>query len=155
MHEPSDAASQARLRTLENELAKTNISLDELLRHQVSPERMPTLLEDMLQQNHKVRLISFRTLAVTPFTITTEPAAKPANETPATPPSPEPIIYKHGVELTVEGSYNDLLGYLSELENLPWQLFFGDLVFTVPDYPHERITLVLYTLCTDRAWLSM
>ena len=157
LRDPSGAAGQAHVRALAAELDKVNFSLDELLQQQVSPQQMVALLKDMLQQNHQVRLVSFKTLPVTLFTLPPEHTEKPSPTPTPTQgtATQEPLIYKHGVEFTVDGSYGDLLGYLNELEHLPWQLFFGDLSFMVTDYPHEHITMVLYTLCTDRAWLSM
>ncbi len=148
MREPTDTAADVHRRTLDAELSKVTASLAELLQHQVPAQRMATLLEDMLQQNHRVQLVAFRTLPVTLFNTSVEHADK-------TNDAQEPAIYQHGVELTVEGSYSDLLGYLDALEHLPWQLFFGDLTFVVKEYPQERVTLVLYTLCSDRTWLSL
>ncbi|CAK0745218.1 MSHA biogenesis protein MshJ [Gammaproteobacteria bacterium] len=150
--EPLDTMDQDRLRALEHDLAQINISFNELLQHQVSSQQMTALLEDVLQHNQKLHLVALKTLPVTQYTTTPEPVVgtQPAKIAP-----PEPVIHKHGVEFTVESNYAELLTYLSALENLPWQFFWGDLRFSVEDYPRERITLTLYTLSIERAWLRM
>ncbi|CAK0770144.1 MSHA biogenesis protein MshJ [Gammaproteobacteria bacterium] len=157
-HEPPETSDQTRLQALEQELTQVNASLEELLQRQVPPQKMASLLEDVLQHNHQVRLIALKTLPTTPFS--NIPPPPPKEKRASNPPSPDPTppdpsIYRHQVELTIEGNYADLLTYLNELEKLPWQLFWDNLRFSVEDYPRERITLVLYTLSTERTWLSM
>jgi MSHA biogenesis protein MshJ len=66
-----------------------------------------------------------------------------------------PAIYRHGVELSVEGSYADLLSYLQALEALPQQLLWGSLELKVEQYPHVVLTLRLYTLSLESAWVEL
>ena len=64
-------------------------------------------------------------------------------------------LYKHGVEITVVGSYADLLAYLVELEKMPQRVLWNSVKLTVEDYPRARLTLTVYTLSLDKAWLSV
>ena len=61
-------------------------------------------------------------------------------------------VYKHGVEVVVEGSYASLLAYVARLEHQPWQVYWGKTVLSA-DYPKVVVSLTLYTLSLDRAWL--
>ena len=62
-------------------------------------------------------------------------------------------IYRHGVEITVSGSYLDLLAYLKDLEKLPSQLYWGRLELSALAYPQVTLKLSVYTLSLNLAWL--
>ena len=66
-----------------------------------------------------------------------------------------PLVYKHGVELVVKGSYADLTQYLMRLEGLPWQMFWGKAELKVEEYPKATLTLTLFTLSLDKTWLRI
>jgi MSHA biogenesis protein MshJ len=57
------------------------------------------------------------------------------------------------MELTLQGSYLDLLDYLTRLEQMPVQMFWANASMDASDYPRVRLTLVLYTLSLDKDWL--
>jgi MSHA biogenesis protein MshJ len=75
-------------------------------------------------------------------------AASPAN-------GQGPALYRHGVELTVEGSYADLLAYLQALQSLPQQLLWGGMQLSVETHPRIALTLRVHTLGMDRNWLEL
>lgn len=62
-------------------------------------------------------------------------------------------IYQHGMEIRLAGSYNDLLGYLAEIERMPQQLMWNSVRFSVEKYPRNVMVLRVYTLSLDRNWL--
>ena len=82
------------------------------------------------------------------------PNAKGAKQENKASPE-EAQIYKHGVEITVQGTYLDLLAYLAELERLPWRMYWGNLDLKVDEYPQSTLVLTLYTLSLDKAWLAI
>jgi len=55
--------------------------------------------------------------------------------------------------LTVEGNYLDLLEYQSRLEKLPWRMFFARTSVNSVDYPKVLMTITLFTLSLEEAWL--
>ncbi|MFS2021662.1 hypothetical protein ACEN88_34490, partial [Massilia sp. CT11-108] len=80
-----------------------------------------------------------------------------ASAAPAPPPvvkSPD-LLYRHGVELTVRGSYLDMVDYMQALETLPTQLFWGKAQLDAEAYPNVRLTLTLYTLSLDPKWMKL
>lgn len=65
-------------------------------------------------------------------------------------------LYRHGVEITVEGQYADLMGYLSALEGLPGpRLLWGGIKLKVEKHPTVQLSLTVYTLSLDQAWLEL
>jgi len=59
------------------------------------------------------------------------------------------------VEIRLEGSYGQLLAYLTQLEKLPQRLLWGQLSYRVIDYPRSEMTLTVYTLSPDKTWLTL
>ncbi len=117
----------------------------------VPPNRMVKVLEGMLNRDSHVRLVKLRTL---PVVALVEPAGGAAERAAAKSPAPaKNLVYKHGIELTVEGNYLDLLEYQARLERLPWRMFFARTSVNSIDYPKVLMTVTLYTLSLEEAWL--
>jgi MSHA biogenesis protein MshJ len=106
------------------------------------------VLQEVLGRKRGLKLVSLRTL---PLSTLAEEEAKAEEKAPAALGA----IYRHGVEVTVEGSYGDLLAYVAELESLPWQVFWGGANLSVQVYPVSRLTLTLYTLSLEKTWLRV
>src|SRR5690606_35904892 len=125
--------------------------LRDMQRGLVAPERMVRLLEGMLAGNSRVRLVSLKTLPVTSLV---EPVKQVADDgSGSVAVEQRQLVYKAGLELTVEGSYPDLVEYQARLEKLPWQMFWARSQLDASRYPEVRLTLTLYTLSLDKAWL--
>jgi MSHA biogenesis protein MshJ len=86
----------------------------------------------------------------------TGPAAPAAAAAPGAPPPKLPeLLFRHGVEITLSGSYLDMIAYMEALEALPTQLFWGRAEFEVDQYPNARLTLTVYTLSMDKKWMKL
>ncbi|UGQ48377.1 type II secretion system protein GspM [Massilia endophytica] len=86
------------------------------------------------------------------------PASPPAGAAaPAPVPAPKAraMLYRHGVELTLQGSYPDMVSYMEALEHLPVQLFWGRAQLDAENYPDAKLTLTLYTLSLDDKWMKL
>jgi MSHA biogenesis protein MshJ len=59
------------------------------------------------------------------------------------------------VEVTLKGSYFDLVQYLADLEKLPSPLLWGRVELQVEQYPEVKLTLVVHTLSTQRSLLAI
>jgi MSHA biogenesis protein MshJ len=154
-----------RLAELRAETARTSDELRTMQKGLVPPERIAPLLEAILRANGRLKLVSLKTLPATtladgskPAPAAAAPAAAPAaNSAPAAPvvaTSPD-LLYRHGVELTVRGSYLDMVDYMQALETLPTQLFWGKAQLDAEAYPNVRLTLTLYTLSLDPKWMKL
>jgi MSHA biogenesis protein MshJ len=157
-----------RLGELRAETARTSEELRTMQKGLVPAERIAPLLEAILRANGRLKLVSLKTLPVTTLGDSAPPApAASAPAAPATPaaapaaPVPPPVVktpdvlYRHGVELTVRGSYLDMVDYMQALESLPTQLFWGKAQLDAEDYPNVRLTLTLYTLSLDPKWMKL
>lgn len=143
-----DAPQRERIRKLREQIAQGDTFLKETQDKLVPPERMAHLLEQVLAKNGRLQLVALETLQVSNFI---EQAGKQPD--PATATGKQ--IYKHGVKITVRGSYADLTQYLQMLEKLPTQMFWGMANLNVVKYPEAELTLTLYTLSLDKTWLQV
>ncbi len=145
--DPNEAVRQ-QLAELNKQIEERDLTVRGVQKGLVPPTRMAAVLENMLNRSQSVRLVSLKTLPVS--TLVENPVEEGKDE-PAV--ADDHQVYKHGVEITLQGNYLDLLDYLAKLEKLPWQMFWARTRMDASDYPRVRVTLTLYTLSLDRAWL--
>jgi len=152
-----DAAARTRLASIRQQTGQLGEELLAIEHGLVAPERMGPLVDGILRANGRLKLVSMRTLPV-------EPLAGPdaaATAAPAPAPAPTagaaaiPLLYRHGVEVTVRGNYLDMVDYMSALDAMPTRLFWGRAQLDVEDYPGARLTLTLHTLSLDRQWMKL
>jgi MSHA biogenesis protein MshJ len=161
-----DAANRERLQALKQQTAQMQSVLLDMQKGLVSPDRMTVLLEDILKRDRKLRLLSLKTLPAFNLSETTAADAKAIRGNGAmvpasavqNPDDQQPavgVVYKHGVEIVVQGEYLDILDYMAALESMPWQLFWGKAKLNVDEHPTATLTLTLFTLSLDKKWLNL
>lgn len=147
---------------LRKQIAEMDARLQGLQKQLVPPDQMAKLLEGVLKKERGLTLVSLRKLPVQRYQTSGAPAQPAAQAQQAAgqaaggesaPGVAERSIYQHSFEVSVEGSYAELYGYLSRLEALPWQLFWGKVTLDAGDHPKLRLTLTLHTLSLNKAWL--
>jgi len=151
--EDPDRAAKLRLAEARAELGRIEAGIVAEERKFTAPAQMRAVVEGLLARNRAVTLQTLRTLPVTSIA-DTRPAQGGAAK-PAAGATPDHLIFRHGIELVVSGTYLDLLGYVRELESLPRQLYWGALQLDVAVYPKVVMKLTVYTLSLDRAWLNV
>lgn len=114
-----------------------------------APEMVP-MLDRLLAQVGGLRLRSMRSLGRTDVVAGPSPVASAPADASGTG-----TLYRHGVELTVEGNYADVLAYLRAIESMPQRVLGGGLQLKVERHPTVVMTLRLYTLSHDRGWLEI
>jgi MSHA biogenesis protein MshJ len=163
-----DKANKERLQSVRQQVDQLHASLRDMEKGLVSPDRMSALLEDILRQNNALRLVSLKTLSASPLLEETAAeeklresvlsAVKGKTElSPKAKPEIRAIsetVYKHGVEIVVQGGYFDIMNYLAQLEAMPWHLFWSQAKLNV-DYPKATLTLTLFTLSLEKKWLNL
>lgn len=158
-----DKADKDRLQQMRKQAKQMRDTLLSSQKSLVSPDKMPALLESMLKHNRNLRLISLRTLETVSLA---DAAAKndgknAAMGSPAaagqgkSSPSGMDAVYNHAVEVTVKGSYFDIMNYLEQLEAMPWQLYWGKADFQVAEYPDAVMILTVSTMSLDKKWLDL
>jgi MSHA biogenesis protein MshJ len=160
-----DAANRERLQALTQQSAQMQTVLLDMQKGLVSPDKMTVLLEDILRRDSKLQLLSLKTLPATNLSDTTAADAKTPLDKPMTASASAVrnsgaeqqaagAVYKHGVEIVVQGEYLDILDYMTALEAMPWQLFWGKAKLNVDEHPTATLTLTLFTMSLDRKWLN-
>lgn len=150
----------------------------------ISPEQMMALVEQVLARHGQVRVRSMRLLervdllagnggaaagqpaapgaapgvgATRTAGSASSPGMAPAQPgAPAAPAAPGGLsLYRHGVELQLEGSFGDLLAYLQALEAMPQHLLWGAMQMQVQQHPQVLLTLRVYTISRERHGLEL
>ncbi len=106
----------------------------------IDPAEMSRVLQGVLKEQSKLRLIRIRNLS---------PEALSASADAHTT-----TYYRHGLEIELEGSYLACLEYLQEIEALPWSFYWQLLELEVLQYPRNRIRLEVSTLSPVEEWIG-
>lgn len=149
----SNSPQRNQLKQIRKEIAEGKAFLNSNREKLVQPEKMAEHLRQLLSRNSRLQLVALQTLPVTP--LLDQPNARHAELTPVAQAALDNQVYKHGVQLTLRGSYLDLLQYLSALESLPQQMYWARVQMNVVQYPTAELTLILYTLSMDKIWLQV
>ncbi|MBV7534388.1 type II secretion system protein M [Duganella sp. sic0402] len=174
-----DAGTRAQLKTVQQQIDTTSAGLMAVQKGLVAPNKIAPLLGHLLRGNGKLKLMSMKTLPVTGLNEVVQPeaaqvaagaidtvaavagvvspgqASASAQAKPARSAKPRELLYRHGVEVVLQGSYLDMIGYMEALEALPVQLFWGKAQLDAQHYPNSRLTLTLYTLSLDEKWMKL
>lgn len=137
---------------LRKQIADIDSKLQGLQKQLVPPDQVTQLLEGVLSRERGLSLVSLRKLPVQQFQ-TIAATVKPGSNPVPAPGQAQRSIYQHSFEIEVEGSYAELHDYLSRLEKLPWQLFWGKAVLSADRHPRLRLALTVHTLSLNKAWL--
>lgn len=169
-----DAENKQRLASAHLQLAQIDRSFQEVQKNLVRPEKMTLLLEGILKRNVKLQLVSLKSLPVVnvieqagnaiSLTGNVKAAVNSAVKNVANPALPAKAeaeanvdggIYKHEVQIVLQGNYLDMLSYMRELEGLPEEVYWSRASMTVLEYPKARLTLNLFTLSLEKKWLNL
>ena len=150
----ADATSTAltQRQALQHDLESVNSQLASEAAGMIAPERMAEVIHGMLSRQHGVTLVSLRSL----------PARKVVDDKSSTDhgstdrgSTDQGGPYVHPVELVLEGSYLDILGYLQSLEALPWRFYWRVLDLHSSNYPLNRVRVELGTVSMAREWIGL
>ena len=143
-----DAQNKQRIAELQSHLQLLKTRLNNLQTTLINPDKMPELLRSLLKKNGNLKLIELKTLPV-------KGLLESSAENTEQAPKQDVPVFKHGVEITIEGRYLDLLEYLTELEKMPWHVLWSKAALNAEHYPDSQLTLTVYTLSLDKTWLSI
>ncbi len=136
-------AKRQRLEKRRLELAALDRELAARRSELVPPERMAKMLHEIVKRNPDVELVSLRSLPATGLT----------QSLTAILGSGGLALYRHGIEITVSGSYLKMLGYVGQLERLPAKIMWGNMELQAGAYPAVTLKITLYTLSPEKTWL--
>jgi MSHA biogenesis protein MshJ len=142
------ALALSQEQSLQSALAAVNAELESASAGLIPPERMTEVIHDVLSHQKGVRLLSLRNKPVISLAQAAASAAASSDKVATGP-------YVHPVELTIEGSYLSVLGYLRTLEQLPWRFYWKVLELETTEHPTNRVLIELSTLSMDKEWLGV
>ena len=145
------AALRAQIRVTDGQFEKLQFGL-------VQPQHMGDLLQSLLREHRGLQLLGLKTLPVVAMTGLAGEAAKADAPAPAPAASAagaandDAWLFRHSVEIKVQGSYADMVAYLQDIENLPRRVHWGGLDIDAKRYPASVMTVTIYTVSLERAW---
>lgn len=113
----------------------------------VSPQQALALLESVVaRQQGRVQLVALTALP--------DAGASPAQPAPAASAIAPPRVFRHGLQLVVQGRYADLHAYLADLARVP-QLRLRAFQLAVREHPQLELSLQVETLSLQPEWLTL
>jgi len=138
-----EADLEARLTTAESEIHRAQVDL-------VAPEEMAHQLSAILERFPQLRVVGMVSQAPAPVD---DGAGKDGK--PVTAEAQRAMLFEHGLELTVEGRYLDLIAYLQQLEHAPHRIYWRELEMKVNPQGVPVTRIRFFTLSRGPAWLSL
>ncbi len=136
----SDDEQRRQIQVLKERIDELNRHLGEYAAELIDPAEMARVLEDVLQQQGRLKLNHVRNLTAEPLLQDTDTSAT--------------ALFRHGLEIEFEGSYFACLEYLEDIEALPWRLYWQLIELDVDEYPQNRVRLKVSTLSLDKEWIG-
>ena len=150
----SAADPLARQRAQRDAMRATFAEAEALMGRVAVDVRMGDVVRAMIAAKPGLTLVSLRTLPVEQFYQPPAPPAPAAGASaaasaPAAPAAASvsvPPLYKHGIEVTVQGSYPALVAYMQQLERSGSSMFWGNVTLDVVAHPDARLKMSVFTL---------
>ncbi len=151
---------QARMSELQILLSDLERKQQDLTVEFIRPEQMATVLRDMLSNGNSLKLTQLESLGVQPLFSRIEEPQSEIDEGIAKPSTQNihgerPNIYKHGMRVAFEGSFNSTLDYLQALESMPWRFYWDNVEYQVLEFPVARVVITIHTLSLDEEWIGV
>ena len=134
------AEDREKFERVQQRLDEMNERLGGYAAELIDPAEMSRVLQGVLKEQSKLRLIRARNIS--------------RGEMSASAEAETTTFYRHGLEIEFEGSYLACLEYLQEIEALPWRFYWQFLDIEVLEYPRNRIRLEVSTLSPDEEWIG-
>ena len=121
----------------------------------VTPQKMQTVLQELLRKQPQLRVVGMASFSEPVELASVEPQTPPASDQEAA--APAVTLYRHGLQLQLEGGYFDLLTYLQAVQASGWQLNWDSLDYQVSEAGPSKATirLKLYTLSRHAGWVGV
>lgn len=108
-----------------------------------NPRQSLTTLAALLAQRSGLSLVTLENLPAKPLTSGDEQHPVATG------------LYIHRVRLVLDSDFNGVLDYLQLVKDLPGGVYWDSFELTVPEWPTNRVELILYTIAAGDAWLGV
>lgn len=138
-HDPNQEYYE-KLEGIDIELKALDDKIFQLNKVLIKPQDMTGMLNDLLEQQQNLNILSVRNLPMK--SVNSQTGLENVK------------LYKHTVEIVLEGEYQHILQYIDDLQKTQWTIYWDDLTYKVKEYPLGRLTLHLYTLSLNKHWIG-
>lgn len=140
--EDPDASLKQQIAHVDKRMVRLQESFARQLADLILPRQMPPLIEQVFSQADGLKLIEMASIS-------------PENIFADNPAMKDVPLYQHGVILTFEGRYFAVRDFLARLEQLSDKLYWRSMAYHVKEYPTAEVTLEVYTLSTEKAFIGV
>ena len=140
--EDPDASLKLQIAQVDKRMVRLEENFAAQLADLILPRQMPALIEQVFSQADGLKLIEMASVS-------------PENIFADNPAMAEVPLYQHGVTLTFEGRYFAVRDFLARLEQLSDKLYWRSMAYHVKEYPTAEVTLQVYTLSTEKAFIGV
>ena len=130
-----NAAVRDDLEKIKRQQSVINDRIHERTDTLVSPAEMPSVLENLLEQESGMKLLKMEN--------------SPGENIVISDSFSDVQLYRHGVRIEMDTDFSSLMNYLRRLDEMNWKPYWKLLEYTVTDYPDGVLKLEVYTLNTS------
>ncbi len=135
-----------KIAVLENEIDKVKKQLTERTINLIPSDEMAAVLEQIIESSQTLKLISLNKNASVKLS--------DSNETDTDLSERAINLYRHSVEIVLEGNYGATYQFLKNLENMDRKVAFESFSYDVENYPKAKVRLVVSTLSLNKEWIG-
>jgi MSHA biogenesis protein MshJ len=159
-------AVNKKINEYQDQLLKVDGRLLKLTSDLIDPIEMRQALLELLKLEKGVKLLSFKAMPVQPLWLndadkknnTANSGGTGANKESETANSGSTNVvglYRHGIQLVLQGQYFQLRDYLLQLEDLSWTFFWQKFYYTAEGYPLNVLEIEIYSLSTSSDFIGV
>lgn len=131
-----------RIERLTARIEMLDSNFQEQINELIPADQMPKVLESLFSKSFKLSLIEMQ--SVKPVDLFANDADKR-----------DVSLYQHGVRLVFKGQFFDVQEFLSNIEKMPYQLYWHSLNYRVEAYPQAIVEIELFTLSSNEAFIGV
>lgn len=161
--QPANNAFQREIDETQQKIASQSADLVKVSSYMVPPQEMVALLKKLLQKHTDVQVVEMQSLPVVDFIDKQrkqlQAQAGDSANVAAQAGSEDvwknvPHVYQHAVKVRLKGKYFALMAYAHSLKAIGSTLAWENAELKA-DYPESELTVQVYTLSGENAWLGI
>jgi MSHA biogenesis protein MshJ len=161
--QPANNAFQREIDETQQKIASQSADLVKVSSYMVPPQEMVALLKKLLQKHTDVQVVEMQSLPVVDFIDKQrkqlQAQAGDGANVAAQAGSEDvwknvPHVYQHAVKVRLKGKYFALMAYAQSLKAIGSTLAWENSELKA-DYPESELTVQVYTLSGENAWLGI
>lgn len=121
----------------------------------IDPIQMRYALSKLLKLQEGVKLLSFKVLPARAVTQSKTNSATDKIATVSLGDTQQLRLYRHGINIKLQGQYFQLKDYLTQLESLPWTFFWQEFDYQLKVHPISELEIEIYSLSTVQEFIGV